>query len=146
MAAHGLLRTFVLQAEAGGDGDPLDHVPEPALVGMNTHDMPTFAGFWEESEAARRRLAASAERRGHAAVDGPQVLAACLEELARSDARCLMINLEDLWWEREPQNVPGTSGGSNWRRRARYGVEELDGVPGLPERLRRIAELREDAA
>ena len=145
MSAHGLLRTFVLQAEAGGDGDPLDHVPQTALVGMNTHDMPTFAGFWDEREAPRR-LAAAAQRRGHAAGDGPQVLTACLEELARSDARCLMINLEDLWWEREPQNVPGTSGGSNWRRTARYGVEELDGVPGLPERLRRIAELRGDAA
>ena len=57
-----------------------------------------------------------------------------------------MINLEDLWWEREPQNVPGTTGQGNWRRRARYGIDELDDVPGLPERLRRIAALREEAA
>jgi 4-alpha-glucanotransferase len=114
---------------------------------MNTHDMPTFAGFWEGSDAPRRRLVAAAERRGHPAGDGPQVLAACLDELARSDARCLMINLEDLWWERERQNVPGTTTEQpNWRRRARYGVDELDRVAGLPERLRRIAALREDGA
>jgi 4-alpha-glucanotransferase len=150
MSAHGLLRTFVLQAEAAGDGDPLDHVPSTALVGMNTHDMPTFAGFWEgngRTDAPRRRLAAAVARRGHPAGDGPSVLGACLDELARSEARCLMINLEDLWWEREPQNVPGTtSERPNWRRRARYGVDELDRVPGLSERLRRIAVLREGAA
>lgn len=142
MSAHGLLRTVVLQAEAGGGGDPLDHVPGAALVGMNTHDMPTFAGFWAEDGAPRERLAAAVRRRGHPAGDGAQVLTACLEELARSGARCLMINLEDLWDEPEPQNVPGTAGGRNWRRTARYGVDELDRVPGLPERLRRIAGLR----
>jgi 4-alpha-glucanotransferase len=145
MAARGLLRTFVLQAEAGEDRDPLADVPRPALVGMNTHDMPTFAGFWAEDGAPRERLRAAVARRGHAASDAAGVLAACLEELARSDARCLMINLEDLWQEPDPQNVPGTAGGRNWRRRARYGVDQLDGVPGVPERLRRIAELREDA-
>jgi 4-alpha-glucanotransferase len=146
MSARGVLRTFVLQAAAGGDGDPLDHVPRTALVGMNTHDMPTFAGFWEQDGAPCERLASAVARRGHGADGGRQVLAGCLEELARSQASCLMINLEDLWWEREPQNVPGTAGEQNWRRTARYGVDELDGVPGLAEQLRRIAELREDAA
>jgi 4-alpha-glucanotransferase len=113
---------------------------------MNTHDMPTFAGFWEQDGAPCERLASAVARRGHGADGGRQVLAGCLEELARSQASCLMINLEDLWWEREPQNVPGTAGEQNWRRTARYGVDELDGVPGLAEQLRRIAELREDAA
>ena len=146
MSARGLLRTFVLQAAAGRDGDPLDHVPQLALVGMNTHDMPTFAGFWAEDGGPRERLRAAVARRGHPTGDARQVLTACLEELARSDARCLMINIEDLWDEPEPQNVPGTAGGRNWRRTARHGVEELDGVAGLPERLRRIAALREDGA
>ena len=145
MAARGLLRTFVVQAAAGGDGDPLD-VPRTALVGMNTHDMPTFAGFWAEDGSPRERLQAAVARRGHPAGDGPRVLAACLEELARSDASALMINLEDLWGEPEPQNIPGTAGGRNWRRRARHGVDQLDGVPGLPALLRRIAGLRRDAA
>jgi 4-alpha-glucanotransferase len=146
MSARGLLRMFVLQTEAGGGGDPLDHVPSPALVGMNTHDMPTFAGFWAEEGAPRERLSAAVARRGRPAAERAEVLSGCLEELAGSDARCLMINLEDLWGEPEPQNVPGTEGGRNWRRRARYGVEELDAVPGLTAQLRRIADLREDAA
>jgi 4-alpha-glucanotransferase len=145
MSARGLLRTLVLQAEAGEEGDPLDDVPHLALVGMNTHDMPTFAGFWAGADAPRGRLVAAVKRRGHPAADEAQVLAACLDELAASDARGLMVNLEDLWGEPEPQNVPGTTGARNWRRAARHGVEELDGVPGLPERLRRIAGLREEA-
>jgi 4-alpha-glucanotransferase len=146
MAARGLMRSFVLQAEAGGDGDPLGDVPRSALAGMNTHDMPTFAGFWAEDGPPCERLRAAVSRRGYPAGDAPSVLAACLEELARSDAGALMINLEDLWNEPDPQNVPGTAGGRNWRRRARFGVDQLDGVPGLPALIRRIAELREDAA
>jgi 4-alpha-glucanotransferase len=71
------------------------------------------------------------------------VLDACLQELAASDARALLVTLEDMWWERERQNVPGTTTEHpNWRRRARHAVEDLDGVPGLTERLGRIATLR----
>lgn len=146
MSARGLLRTFVLQAELGGGSDPLDRVPSEAMVGMNTHDMPTFAGFWDaDADADRRRetLQAAVARRGHAAADGPQVLDACLEELAVSDARALLVTLEDMWWEGERQNVPGTTTEHpNWRRRARYAIEELDRVPGLAPRLRRISKLR----
>ncbi len=146
MAARGLLRTFALQAELGSGRDPLDHVPADAMVGMNTHDMPTFAGFWDDEAGAdgrRAALRAALERRGHVAGDGPAVLDACLQELAASDARGLLVNLEDLWWERERQNIPGTTTEHpNWRRRARHGVDELEQVPGLAQRMARIAGLR----
>ncbi len=146
MSAHGLLRTFVLQAQLDTGADPFDRVPSAAMVGMNTHDMPTFAGFWDDAAAAdgrRETLRAAVARRGHAAGDGPQVLDACLQELAGSDARALLVTLEDMWWEHARQNIPGTTTEhANWRRRARYAVEELDRVPGLTTRLRRIAALR----
>ena len=120
MAAHGLLRTYAVQAELGHAADPLDRVPSAAMVGMNTHDMPTFAGFWDEDGAAdgrRDALRAALRRRGHAVADGPGALDACLVELAGSDARALLVSLEDLWGEREPQNVPGTTTEHpNWRR------------------------------
>ena len=146
MAAHGLLRTYAVQAELGHGADPLDRVPSAAMVGMNTHDMPTFAGFWDEDGAADGRrdvLRAALHRRGHAVADGPGALDACLVELARSDARALLVSLEDMWWERERQNVPGTTTEHpNWRRLARHGVDELDAVPDLAPRLRRIADAR----
>ena len=146
MAAHGLLRTYAVQAELGHAADPLDRVPSAAMVGMNTHDMPTFAGFWDEDGAAdgrRDALRAALHRRGHAVADGPGALDACLVELAGSDARALLVSLEDMWWERERQNVPGTTTEHpNWRRLARHGVDELDAVPDLAPRLRRIADAR----
>jgi 4-alpha-glucanotransferase len=146
MAAHGLLRTFALQAAVDSGRDPFDQVPSAAMVGMNTHDMPTFAGFWELDEHAaahREAVAAALARRGHAVADGPRALAACLAELGRSDARALVVALEDLWWEHERQNVPGTTTEHpNWRRLARHGVEELDGVPGLRATLATIDEAR----
>jgi 4-alpha-glucanotransferase len=146
MAAHGLLRTYAVQSELGDGADPFDRVPSAAMVGMNTHDMPTFAEFWEADGAAdgrRDALRARLEGRGHAVADGPAALDASLLELAGSDARALLVSLEDMWWEREPQNVPGTTTEHpNWRRLARYGVDELDAVPELAPRLRRIADAR----
>jgi 4-alpha-glucanotransferase len=142
MAAHGLLRTYAVQSELGDRADPFDRVPSAAMVGMNTHDMPTFAAFWE-TDGRRDALRARLEQRGHPVADGPAALDASLLELAGSDARALLVSLEDMWWEREPQNVPGTTTEHpNWRRLARYGVDELDTVPDLAARLRRIADAR----
>jgi hypothetical protein len=41
------------------------------------------------------------------------------EELAAGPADVFLATLEDIWLEREPQNVPGTFGDEapNWRRR-----------------------------
>ncbi len=147
MAAHGLLRIYAVQTELGNT-DPFDRVPSDAMVGMNTHDMSTFARFWDDEGAAdgrRDALRAALERRGHTVADGPGALDACLLELAGSDASAELVSLEDMWWEREPQNVPGTTTEQpNWRRLARHGVEELDAVPGLAPRLRRVAAARSD--
>ena len=68
-------------------------------------------------------------------------------ELAASAAQLLVVNLEDMWGEAEPQNLPGTSlEQPNWRRRARYGVDQLDDVPGLAASLAAIAGARGRAA
>ena len=54
------------------------------------------------------------------------MLRAALEHLASSDARTVLVNLEDLWLETRPQNVPGTAGAvPNWRRPARYAFERF---------------------
>ena len=71
----------------------------------------------------------------------PGLLWACLERLARSAAGCVIVNLEDLWLEAQPQNVPGTGPGEhpNWRRRARHGLEAFRRLPEVAEALRRLA-------
>ena len=59
------------------------------------------------------------------------LLCACLERLAHSEAGMVIVNLEDLWLEPNPQNVPGTGlrEHPNWRRRARYALERLMRIP-----------------
>ena len=55
----------------------------------------------------------------------------------------MLVNLEDLWGETEPQNVPGTTDERpNWRRKARLGFEELSTDPEVLATLRRVDELR----
>lgn len=66
-----------------------------------------------------------------------------LEDLASSPARMVLINLEDLWGETEPQNVPGThTERPNWRRKARLSFEEFSERPEVVDTLRRVNELR----
>ncbi len=71
------------------------------------------------------------------------VMRACLEELAASDAQMVLVTLEDLWLEREPQNVPGTGWERpNWRRKLRRTLEEAMEDPEIRRALERIDELR----
>jgi 4-alpha-glucanotransferase len=52
-------------------------------------------------------------------IDAGLVRQRLLERLSASRARYVLVNLEDLWLEPEPQNVPGTSDERpNWKRRA----------------------------
>jgi 4-alpha-glucanotransferase len=54
------------------------------------------------------------------------ILEACLRWLHSSRAELVLVNLEDLWEEQHPQNVPGTSTERpNWRRKARLTIEEM---------------------
>jgi 4-alpha-glucanotransferase len=159
MRRHGVLRSFVLQLELAPQRDPFDRVPPDALVGMNTHDMPTFAGFWEGEDIDRRvslgleaRAEAAADRRqrallrrslgralrarGRAGRTLSQALDGSLAELAASPGRLMVVNVEDLWAEREPQNVPGTSAeAGNWARRAAHRPSRFDRAPGVRARL-----------
>ena len=166
MRRHGVLRSFVLQLELGADADPFDRVPRDALVGMNTHDMPTFAGFWEgedidrrvslglegpadaaaerrERAALRRSLGRALRGRGRAGRTMEQALDGSLGELAASAAALMAVNVEDLWGEREPQNVPGTSAeAGNWARRAAHPPSRFDRTPGLRARLAQVEAAR----
>ena len=122
------------------------------LACLNTHDTPTFAAFFgngpgaaggvglmeraaaDEELKGRRvlasRLAAWAGARGGGADAAGRVLKALLRFLARSPAAAVLVSLEDLWLETEPQDIPGTCGEHNWRRKARRTLEEITGDRG----------------
>jgi 4-alpha-glucanotransferase len=63
--------------------------------------------------------------------------------LATRAADLVLVNLEDLWQERRPQNVPGTGPErSNWRYRARHALEAFTTMPSVNETLRWLASAR----
>ena len=170
MARHGISRMFVVQF--GLSPDParaLGAVPAGSLGCLNTHDMPTFASFWEgrdiddrvalgllddqgrRLEGQRRRevkeaLVAFLRRNGWLGDSAPgtkEVLAASLSYLAASRADLVIANLEDLYLETEPQNVPGTwMERPNWRRKARHGFGEIREMPEVIRILREVDRLR----
>ncbi len=152
MARHGVYRMYVLPFElarspAGeAPGEILRPVPADALACLNTHDMPPFAAFWQErKEGERLALSAFLQRAGR--LEAPRAgtgaaLKACLAHLAASRAPILLVNLEDLWLETAPQNVPGAGDYPSWRRKARLSFEKFARLPGVAELLGEISALR----
>ena len=171
MRQHALQRMYVVQYEASADRDPpLGAVPADVVASLNTHDMPPFAAFWagldiddqrdlglldaqQETEARtararlRRRLAEALDLPPDDPADAAPALRALLLHLAGSAARFVLVNLEDLWLEKKPQNVPGTSTERpNWRRRARHTITQLIREPRITDLLADVDRLRRSPA
>ncbi|MDI6710277.1 MAG: 4-alpha-glucanotransferase [Thermoanaerobacterales bacterium] len=151
MARHNVLGMYVLQFETAADPRrALRPVPAAVLASLNTHDTPPFAAFWQAKDI-RSKLALSAYlyrlgRLDVLTVKARPVLRACLAHLAASPSRVLLVNLEDLWLETEPQNVPGTGDDNlNWRRKARRSLEDFRCDPEVLALLRTVAGLRAGA-
>jgi 4-alpha-glucanotransferase len=172
MERHGILGMHVVQYELqpGSEGD-LRQPPFASVASLNTHDMPTFRGFLEgrdvddlerlgfftaeeaQAERERRRtlrdglaaqLPPSSPPRDEAAT-ARDLLHDRLAWLAKSQARMVLVNLEDLWQETEPQNVPGTHvERPNWQRKARLSFEEFSTRPDVIEALRGVNGLRQE--
>jgi (1->4)-alpha-D-glucan 1-alpha-D-glucosylmutase len=165
---RGLLNMEILQFSLGVDQDPTARPHARGLVALNTHDMPTFAAFWtgqdvplhaqlgviREAEAGtlraerasmRQRVTRSLREAGllHAEDPGPEEIAAALLELAAGRTLgVLLVGLEDLWGETEPQNIPGIAEGyPNWRRKARRTLDEIERETGLTRVLAHLAAL-----
>lgn len=165
---RGILKMYVAQFELRAGARACPPPAHGSLASLNTHDTPTFAAFWTGREIDQRveqgLLAAGRardERRGRAALrdavlavlrrrglldaedpDAAAVARAVLRLLAKGPARKVLVNLEDLWGEPMPQNVPGVGGAPNWRRRSARTLEEILGDRALSGFIRGLASLR----
>jgi 4-alpha-glucanotransferase len=147
MSRHGLHRMYVLPFEIDTESATLRAVPDDAVASLNTHDMPPFTAFLgapgEENRSALSVFLRREELLEAGADDAASLTGACLTYLAASKAPLVLVNLEDLWQETAPQNVPGTGvDAPNWRRKARYGLEEFTQMPGVVKTLHHINDLR----
>lgn len=151
MGRHGLHRLHVLQLELLDPTPPLADPPVASVASLNTHDMPTVAGFFTRPDGHHywTKLASHLQARGLLTGENPdlrEVLAACYAWLGRSRARVVLANLEDLWLETAPQNVPGPDvGNPNWRRRLRHDLDEMAGLPEVRALVDVLATARQAA-
>ncbi len=75
--------------------------------------------------------------------DALGVVKACWAHLAASPARVVLVNLEDLWLETQPQNVPGLGEeGTNWQQKTRHRFEVFSQMPQVLNVLREVNRLR----
>ncbi len=155
MARHALLGMSVVEfRQPAWEGAPLVGPTPQQLASVDTHDTPTFAawlrgldidrrvaaGLLDPDTAARdreerasqvRNLIAHLRAEGALAPRAPTddpivVLAALLDHLAESDAPVLLISLDDLAAETNPQNIPGTGvDRPNWVQRLPFTVGDL---------------------
>ena len=161
---------YVAQFEYRGDRNPpYDAPPRQSVASVNTHDTAMFASFWTgrdiddqvalglldddhaDDARTRRRLLKRAllshlrELRliGGGRPSADAVLRACLTMLGASDAECVIVTLEDLWGETDPQNTPGTDQERpNWTRRALLSLEQIQADQGVVSALTSIARAR----
>jgi 4-alpha-glucanotransferase len=144
---HRALGMWVVEFELPDEPDRVVKPPgRGALACLDTHDLATFAAWWRDLDPIpRRALLAALRESGHLGTDGlgagkdpePEaVLAATMAWLGASRAPIVLVSLEDLWLEPEPQNIPGTPDpNATFRRRAAYGLEELDDVASVKNTL-----------
>jgi 4-alpha-glucanotransferase len=69
----------------------------------------------------------------------------CFAHISASAALLVLVDLEELWGESEPQNRPGTIDG-NWRQRAALTLEEIRVDPKISAELDSINRQRRRAA
>ena len=72
---------------------------------------------------------------------------ALVDSLGESPAALVLVNLEDIWLELEPQNVPGTGDEQpNWRRQSSRSLEEIRSSDDVRSMFLRLARSRREAA
>jgi 4-alpha-glucanotransferase len=99
-----------------------------AVASLDTHDTATFGGWFDTTDLS---------------IDPMTLMRAWTEELASGPAAALVITLEDLWLEREPQNRPGTGPEKpNWRHRIVRPLDEITADPDLNAWLQEVSRLR----
>lgn len=172
MARHGLYRTYVIQYELDSHPERVSVPTRRMVAGVNTHDMPPFRLYWKgrdieqrwrmglfdseemmhaarsERRALRRSLRTFLEKRGFLADrkrPPTEILGAILRFLGRSASPLVIVNLEDLWGETEPQNIPGTENERpNWRRKARFRFEDFRSLPSVTGPLNDLDRIRRE--
>jgi 4-alpha-glucanotransferase len=147
-----------------GPSAPIPMPNRHQVASLDTHDTPTFAAWWRGDDIAlRHRLGIFGEDQAtgdrhqreldraafeqalrsagvlQGEADEHAVLAALVELLGASEATTVLVAVDDLVHETDPQNVPGTpSDRPNWVRKQPCTLPELFSDPSIDALLRRL--------
>lgn len=149
MKRHDIREMYVVQYEIMGNTKKpfLRTVPAKSVASLNTHDMPPFRAFLDGTDIDDRfdlgllnEKAVRQERKERAVMRRKlRSFRSAIQFLSDSMASVVLINAEDLWQERLPQNVPATNKERpNWRRRVRPSVEQIRKMAGIAEVLSNV--------
>jgi (1->4)-alpha-D-glucan 1-alpha-D-glucosylmutase len=147
-------RPLLFEKDVRGEFRPPTEYPREALVCVSTHDLPTWAGFWAGRDLELRRslgLTVDFEKEKSMREEDKERLARALQRdgfgtsaadahalLARTPAKLLMVQPEDLFEMVEQANLPGTvDQHPNWRRKLPVALEQWK----ADARLAQLAEI-----
>lgn len=122
---------------------------------LNTHDMFPFRAFIDGADISRfaefgliDQKEEQRQQKQRAALlknlkAEPDPYLACLEKMADSKARYLMINFEDLWEESEPQNIPGIAQDyPNWQKKFSQPIDVWGDLPKVKQAVKILNQYR----
>jgi 4-alpha-glucanotransferase len=147
MEDHAINRIWVGQFNIGSHLKKSFSSIRPAMLAcLNTHDMAPFQSYLQGldldrlrdfgflSEKEFRNLKKERDKNISGLLKSSSPFLTALEGIAKSRAHLVMINLEDLWAEKNAQNMPGTVNEHlNWQRRFTYTLKELEALPIFKE-------------
>jgi len=166
MAKHGIFRLHVGQWYLPATpGESPGAAPAASVASLNTHDTPTFAGWWRgadiddrlelglinEAQEAAERAERDGSRTALLAFAHPGVgddvlteveraMVAATADLAAGPAEVVLVALDDLALDPVPHNVPGTTfQRPNWQRRVAGWGEALDEDRASPAAIAAVA-------
>lgn len=168
---HGLLGMYVSQFQPPGPDGRLPRPGPRQVASIDTHDTPTLVGWlrgrdlevrrdlghlddhemgrsaFERQQQCDRLVAALATEGFLQEPAGEEaVLAGLVAHLGSSDAAAVIVGVDDLLLETEPQNVPGTGHDRpNWVRTLRETLAELAGDDRVTSLLASLQAARLDA-
>jgi 4-alpha-glucanotransferase len=133
---------WVLQCETWrSPAEAFSAIKKNSLVCVNTHDMPMLASFRKGADlelveslkilSHDYKVKFQQERKKQIAnweqtFGADNFTANIIQKIAASDSKYFVVNLEDLWNEEMPQNIPGTwKEYPNWRKKFSLEIGEI---------------------
>lgn len=159
---------FSINGSKKGKTGTLGPIAANRAASLNTHDLPPFAldlmggdvvqyiGIGDAAPRTLESTAASWSERSRSLVQflsergycgakpsAEEVAAGFNRYIAESDAELQLVNVEDLWGETRPQNIPGTSDEyPNWRTKLGRTLAEIRRDEELGALIEELARLR----